>query len=99
MPEGSQDKRIRQPKLEKGKERKFKRKKKKTKKCNFIVNIEESVRKPSVPNLPGVQTRRRFFYYFGGGWWVVDGGWGTTFWFFKSLDINMVYTLDVYVYI
>ena len=25
--------------------------------------------------------------------------WGTTFWFFKSLDINMVYTLDVYVYI
>ena len=25
--------------------------------------------------------------------------WKTTFWFFKSLDINMVYTLDVYVYI
>ena len=34
-----------------------------------------------------------------GGWWMVDGGWGPTFWFFKSLDINMIYTLclDVYV--
>ena len=29
----------------------------------------------------------------------VGGWWGRTFWFFKSLDINMVYTLDVYVYI
>ena len=39
------------------------------------------------------------FFYFDGGWWVVGGGWVTTFWFFKSLDINMVYTLGVYVYI
>ena len=41
------------------------------------------------------------FFYLGGGWSVVDGGWlvGHTFWFFKSLDINMVYTLGVYVYI
>ena len=47
MPEGSQDKRIRKPKLEKGKERKLKRKeKKKTRKCDFIANIEESVREP-----------------------------------------------------
>ena len=30
---------------------------------------------------------------------MVGGGWGTTVWFFKSLDINMVYTLDVYVHI
>ena len=32
---------------------------------------------------------------------MVDGGWGPTFWFFKSLDINMLYILclDVYVYI
>ena len=30
-------------------------------------------------------------------WWSLGGGgWGTTFWFFKSLDINMVYTLDIY---
>ena len=29
-------------------------------KCDF-VNIEESVREPYVPNLPGVQPRRRFF--------------------------------------
>ena len=44
----SQDKRIRNTKLEKGKERKLKRKekKKKTRKCDFIVNIEESVREP-----------------------------------------------------
>ena len=27
----------------------------------------------------------------------VDGGWGPTFWFFKSLDINMVYSLGIYV--
>ena len=30
-------------------------------KCAFIVNIEESVREVSVPNLPGVQPRWRFF--------------------------------------
>ena len=35
------------------------------------------------------------FFLFG---WVV-GGWMPTFWFFKSLDIKMVYTLGVYVYI
>ena len=31
---------------------------------------------------------------------MVGGGWGLTFWFFKSLENNMVYTLgiDVYVY-
>ena len=47
MPEGSRDKRIRKPKLEKRRERKLKiKEKKKTKKCNFIVNIEESVREP-----------------------------------------------------
>ena len=39
------------------------------------------------------------FFYFGGEWWVVGGGWGPTFWFFKSLDNNMVYTLGIYVYI
>ena len=40
--------RIRKPKLEKGNERKLKRKgkKKKTRKCDFIANIEESVREP-----------------------------------------------------
>ena len=27
---------------------------------------------------------------------MVGGGWGPTIWFFKSLDINMVYTLGVY---
>ena len=33
-------------------------------------------------------------------WWsVVGGGWSATFWFFKSLDNNMVYTLGIYVYI
>ena len=59
---GSQAKRIRKPKLEKGKDRKLKRKeKKKIRKCAFIVNIEESVREASVPNLPGVQPRQRFF--------------------------------------
>ena len=64
MPEGSQDKSFTKPKLEKGKERKLKRKeKKKTKKCNFIVNIEESVREQQVPNLPGVQPRRRYLFY------------------------------------
>ena len=30
---------------------------------------------------------------------MVGGGWCPTFWFFKSLDINMVYTLDIGVYI
>ena len=44
MPEGSQDKRIGRPKLEKGKERKVKRKENKENEFNFIVNIEESVR-------------------------------------------------------
>ena len=34
---------------------------KKIRKCAFIVNIEESVREASVPNLPGVHSRRRFF--------------------------------------
>ena len=34
----------------------------------------------------------RCFFYFG-GWWC------PTFWFFKSLDNNMVYTLGIYVYI
>ena len=34
---------------------------------------------------------RKLFFF--DGWWV------TTFWFLKSLDINMVYTLNVYVYI
>ena len=31
----------------------------------------------------------------------MDGGWlaGSTFWFFKSLDINMVNTLGAYIYI
>ena len=36
MPEGSQDKRIRKPKLEKGKERKLKMKEKKKKTKNAI---------------------------------------------------------------
>ena len=36
---------------------------------------------------------RRLFFVF---WWLVGGGgWGTTFWFFKSLDIYLVYTLYV----
>ena len=26
---------------------------------------------------------------------MVEGEWGHTFWFFKSLDINMVYTLGI----
>ena len=29
--------------------------------------------------------------------WMVDGGWCPTFCFFKSLDINMVYTSDIYI--
>ena len=45
-------------------------------------------------NLPGVQARCAVFFYFG-GWWLM----GSHFLFFKSLDINMVYTSDVYVYI
>ena len=32
-------------------------------------------------------------------WWMVGGGWMATFWFFKSLDINMVYTLGVCIYL
>ena len=35
---------TREPKLEKGKERKLKRNVKKENKCNFISNIEETVR-------------------------------------------------------
>ena len=31
------------------------------------------------------------FFYFDGGWLV-----GPTFWFFKSLYINMVYTFGIY---
>ena len=27
---------------------------------------------------------------------MVEGWWGTTFWFIKSLDINMVYSLGIY---
>ena len=42
--------------------------------------------------LPGVQARCAVFFYFGGGW-------GPTFSFFKSLDINMVYTLEIQLYI
>ena len=29
----------------------------------------------------------------------LGSGWVATFWFFKSLDINMVYTSGIYVYI
>ena len=29
---------------------------------------------------------------------VVVGGWGATFWFFKSLDTNMVYISGIYIY-
>ena len=32
------------------------------------------------------------------GWWVVTGGW-RTFFVFKSLDNNMVYTFDIDVYV
>ena len=43
----SQDKRNRKPKIEKGKERKLKNKRKKRRqKMQFIVNIEESIREP-----------------------------------------------------
>ena len=38
------------------------------------------------------QPRRFLFYLVGGGWWP-------TFWFFKSLDKNMVYTLCIYIYL
>ena len=31
--------------------------------------------------------------------WTVDGGWCSTFWFFKSLDNNSIYTQDIYSYI
>ena len=31
--------------------------------------------------------------------WTVDGGWCPTFWFFKSLDNNSIYTLDIQLYI
>ena len=48
----SQDKRIRNTKLEKGKERKLRRKENKD--MSLIVNIEESVRAALVPNLSGV---------------------------------------------
>ena len=30
---------------------------------------------------------------------MVGGGWGPTFWFFKSLDNNMVYSLGIDIYI
>ena len=46
MPEESQDKRIRKPKFEKAQERKLKGKENKENKCNFILNVKESVRKP-----------------------------------------------------
>ena len=64
MPEGIQDKRLRNPKLEKRKERKLKikEKKSKTKKWNFIVNIEDSVGEPWVPNLLGVQPSQCCFF-------------------------------------
>ena len=39
---------------------------------------------------------RRLFFYFDGRWWMVVGWWMPTFWFFKSLDINMVYSLGIY---
>ena len=29
---------------------------------------------------------------------MVNGGWGPTFWFFKSLDNNMVYSLGIDIY-
>ena len=40
------------------------------------------------------------FYLVNGGWWMVDGGWGPTFWSFKSLDNNTKYSLgiDIYIY-
>ena len=40
------------------------------------------------------------FFLFG-SWMVeeVDGGWHQTFWFFKSLDNNMVYTLGIYIHV
>ena len=45
--------------------------------------------------LPGVQARCAVFLF----WWSVVGGrWSSTFWFFKSLDNNMLYTLGIYVY-
>jgi len=67
----TEDKRIRKPKLEKGKERrKRKGKKKKLRKCDFIVNNGELVSEAKVGNLPGVQPRRRFFISV----WMVGGG-------------------------
>ena len=30
---------------------------------------------------------------------MVGGGWGPTFWFFKSLNNKMIYTTGLYVYI
>ena len=45
MPEGSQDKRIKKPKLEEGREKKSKRKEEK-KIGNAISSFEESVREP-----------------------------------------------------
>ena len=35
----------------------------------------------------------------GGGWWMVDGGWCPTFWFFKSLENIMVYSLGIYIFL
>ena len=60
-----------------------------------IVKIEESVREPFVPILPGVQPRRRFYFNL-----VVDGGW-SSFWFFKSNEIFIyIYIyMGIYIYI
>ena len=32
-------------------------------------------------------------------WWMGGGGWCPTFWFLKYLDDNMVFTLDIDVYV
>ena len=52
---------------------------------------------PKLHAMSGVKVMEIWsFFYFGGGWWMVGGGWWATFWFFKSLHNNMVYTLDIY---
>ena len=35
---------------------------------------------------------------FGGGRWMVGGGRWATFWFFKSLENNMVYSSGIYIF-